>query len=118
MERVLAHVSKYAYIYGVAIVSLIVIVVIIMNVNTYETHVMRNLFKSVFFPRKEGFQDQQVVTGGIKIVDTISREHCEKLKEEIANYERVKIQHKDVPIQNLDETLTLMKEYFVSYNCE
>jgi hypothetical protein len=118
MQGVQAHLTKYAYIYGVAIVSLVVIVYIVMNVNTYETHVMRNLFKSTFFPRREPFQNQDVVTGGMKIADTISREHCEKLKEQITNYERVKIQHKDVPIQNLDETLTLMKEYFVSYNCE
>ena len=40
------------------------------------------------------------------------------LKEHIDNYEKVKIQHKGVPIENLDETLRFMKEQFVSFNCE
>jgi hypothetical protein len=90
-----------------------------MSITTYETLVLRNLVRTFLFPkrREEGFQNQDVVTGGMKIADTLAREHCDKLKDQIDAYEKVKITHKDVPIQNLDETLTLMKDYFVSYNC-
>lgn len=117
MEKAFAHLSAYRYLYGVTAV-LVIAVIFIMNITTYHTHIIRNYFKSIFFPRRESFQNQEVVAGGAEIPDTVSREHCEKLKEQIDNYEQVKITHKNVPIANLDETLTVMKEYFVSYNCE
>jgi hypothetical protein len=117
MEKALAHLSHHRYIYGAALVLLIAAIVI-MNVNTYETHVIRNLVKTTLFSRREGFQNQEVVTGGMKIADTLTQDHCQKLKEQLDVYEKLKITHKNVPIENLDETITLMKEYFVSYNCE
>ena len=117
MEKALAHLSHYRYIYGAAVVLLIAAIAV-MNINTYETHVMRTLIKNTFFPRYESFQNQEIVTGGMKIADTLTQDHCKKLKDQIDVYEKLKITHKNVPIQNLDETLTLMKEYFVSYNCE
>jgi len=117
MEKVLAHLKAHPYIYGAAVILLIA-VILIMNINTYATHMIRNFFKATFFPRRERFQNQEVVAAGAKVADKLTQEHCNKLKEQIEAYEQVKITHKDVPIQNLDETLTLMKEYFVSYNCE
>ena len=117
MEKVLAHLSAHPYVYGAAAV-LLVAVILIMSINTYETHVIRNLFKSMFFLRRENFQNQEVVASGAKVADRLTQEHCQKLKEQIEAYEKVKITHKDAPIANLDETLTLMKDYFVSYNCE
>jgi hypothetical protein len=120
MERVLAHLTAYSYIYGIIIVCILILVVAVMNITTYETLVLRNLVRTALFPKRgeEGFQNQEVVTAGMKMVDTLTREHCEKLKDQIDAYEKVKITHKDVPIENLDQTLTLMKDYFVSYNCE
>jgi hypothetical protein len=120
MDRVLAHLTAYAYIYGTIIVCILLLVVAVMNITTYETLVLRNLVRTVLFPKREGegFQNQDVVTSGMKMADTLTREHCEKLKEQIDTYEKLKVTHKDVRIENLDETLTLMKDYFVSYNCE
>jgi hypothetical protein len=120
MEQVIAHLTRYSYIYGISIACIVILVIAVMNITTYETLVLRNMAKTFFFPRKEGYQNQNqdVVTSGMKIADTLTREHCEKLKDQIDAYEKVKVTHKDVPIKNLDETLTLMKDYFVSYNCE
>jgi hypothetical protein len=117
MEKLLAHIGAYAYIYGAAAV-LFIAVVFIMNITTYETHIIRNYIKSIFFPRRESFQNQDVIAGGEKIADTVSWEHCQKLKEQLDVYEKLKITHKGVPIENLDETITAMKDYFVLYNCE
>lgn len=117
MEKVLAHIYAHPYIYGTVVV-LVIAVIAVMNTNTYEAHVLRTFFKNTFLPRHEGFQNQQVVAGGAKIADTLTQENCQKLKEQIDAYEKVKITHKDIRIENLDETLKLMKDFFVSYNCE
>jgi hypothetical protein len=117
MEKVLAHVYAHPYIYGIA-VALLISVIVLMSINTYEAHVLRTLIKNIFLPRGEAFQNQEVVASGVKIADTLTQENCQKLKEQIDVYEKLKITHKDVRIENLDETLKLMKDYFVSYNCE
>ena len=117
MEKVLAHLSAHPYIYGTGAVLLIA-VLFIMNITTYERHIIRNYFKSIFFPRRERFQNQDVIAGGEKIADTVSREHCQMLKDQLDVYEKLKITHKGVPIENLDETIAAMKDYFVLYNCE
>lgn len=115
MEGVLA---QYAQIYGIAAICLLILILVVMNVNTYETLVIRNLFRSLFIVKKEGFQSGDIVSGGAVHPDKINRDTCASLKEQIKNYEQVKVLHKDVPIANLNETLAQMKEYFVSFNCE
>ena len=118
MQQILAHFTAYAYIYGIIIACIIILVIAVMNITTYETLVLRTLVKTALLPKVEGYQNQEVVSSGMKIADTLTREHCKQLKDQIDVYEKLKITHKDVPIQNLDETLTLMKDYYVSYNCE
>ena len=121
MDQILAHLTKHAQIYGIVFVVLLVALLVIFKLETYETHVIRNLFKSAFrgvFGTKEGFQSGDIVAGGAVSPDNMNRDTCKALKEQIAQYEKVRADHKDVPIQNLDETLAQFKEYFVNYNCE
>jgi hypothetical protein len=118
MEKIRSHVTAHATLYGAAAVALVLFILAVMYVDTYTTYTLRTKIKSFFLGRREGFQDQNVVAGGANIADSITREHCAKLKEQIENYDKLKEQHKGVPIANLDETLDMMKQLFVSYNCE
>ena len=118
MEKIRSHVTAHATLYGIAAAGILLFVVAVMYVDPYTTYTLRNKIKGFFLGRREGFQDQNVVAGGANIADSITREHCAKLKEQIDSYTKVKEQHKGVPIANLDETLDMMKQLFVSYNCE
>ena len=101
---------KYPYLYAIG--ALILVFVIIVNTtNKYDMHIFWNMFRV----KKEGFQ---TVSGGQAIPDPLIKETCEKMKMVISNYDQIKVQHKDIPIQNIDETLRVLKEYFVSYDCQ
>ena len=108
MQEVLAHLTAQPYIYA-TIGLILVLIVIVMTVDRYETLMIRNLFT---FGKREGFQNEEVPP--VKI----PQEYCESLKKELANYEEIKITHKNVRIQNLDETITMIKNFIVSYKCE
>ena len=101
---------KYPYLYAIG--ALILVFVIIVNTtNKYDMHIFWNMFRV----KKEGFQ---TVSGGQEMSETMIREACENMKLVISNYDKLKIQQKDTPIENLDEMLRVLKEYFVSYDCQ
>ena len=66
------------------------------------------------FTKREGFQD--TVAGGTSI--KVSKEMCEKLKAGIDQYTKVRKEHPDTEIRNLDETLEKMNEYYTTYGCD
>ena len=43
---------------------------------------------------------------------------CEKLKAGIDQYTKVRKEHPDTEIRNLDETLEKMNEYYTTYGCD
>ena len=115
MDQILAHLTKHAQIYGIVFVVLLIAIVFVMNTQIYEVYLIRKRIESMFVSKSEGFQNDEIVAGGIL---SSHPDACKVLKEHIENYEKVRAEHKDVPIQNLDETIAQFKEYFVSYNCE
>jgi hypothetical protein len=114
MQQVLAHLSAHPYIYA-SIGIILILVVIVMMVDRYETLMIRNLFT---FAKHEGFQNEEEVANAAVPPITIPQEYCEGIKKELANYEEIKITHKNVRIQNLDETIAMLKNFIVSYKCE
>ena len=104
------HLMKYAYLYAIGAIIL-VIFIIVQRTSKYEMHLFWNMFRL----KKEGFQ---AVSGGQEMSEAMIRDACENMKLVISNYDKLKIQHKDTPIENLDEMLRVLKEYFVSYDCQ
>lgn len=115
MDKILAHLTTHAQLYGIVFAVVLIAIVFLMNTKIYEIYLIRKSIESIFVSKSEGFQNEEAVEG------TILASHpdaCKALKEQIAQYEKVRAEHKDVPIQNLDETLAQFKEYFMNYNCE
>lgn len=67
-----------------------------------------------FYRRVEKFQDVPVAAGASV---RLPKETCEPLKAQIEQYKKVRQEHKDVMIIDLDTTIESLEEYFVKYGC-
>ena len=65
-----------------------------------------------FLKRKEGFQ----APAGESI--KISKEMCDKMLESINQYKKLKADHPDTKIENIDETIKDMEKYYKMYACD
>jgi hypothetical protein len=67
-----------------------------------------------FYRRIEKFQDVPVAAGASV---RLPKETCEPLKSQLDQYKKVRQEHKDVMIVDLDTTIETLQEYFVKYGC-
>ena len=67
-----------------------------------------------FYRRIEKFQDVPVAAGTSV---RLPKETCEPLKSQLDQYKKVRQEHKDVMIVDLDTTIETLQEYFVKYGC-
>lgn len=68
-----------------------------------------------FYRRVEKFQDVPVAAGASV---RLPKETCEPLKSQLEQYKKVRQEHKDVIIVDLDTTIETLEEYFVKYGCD
>jgi hypothetical protein len=68
-----------------------------------------------FYRRIEKFQDVPVAAGASV---RLPKETCEPLKSQLDQYKKVRQEHKDVMIVDLDTTIETLEEYFVKYGCD
>jgi hypothetical protein len=68
-----------------------------------------------FYRRVEKFQDVPVAAGASV---RLPKETCEPLKSQLDQYKKVRQEHKDVMIVDLDTTIETLQEYFVKYGCD
>jgi LPXTG-motif cell wall-anchored protein len=68
-----------------------------------------------FFKRKEGFQGPPAPNSPPM---KLSKEMCDKMLESINQYKKVKTDHPDTEIENLDKTLKEMEGYYKLYACD
>jgi hypothetical protein len=68
-----------------------------------------------FYRRVEKFQDVPVAAGAPV---RLPKETCEPLKSQLDQYKKVRQEHKDVMIVDLDTTIETLQEYFVKYGCD
>jgi hypothetical protein len=66
-----------------------------------------------FYRRKEGFQDVAADT-----TVKLSRESCIPLKSQIDQYKKVREDHKDIMIVDLDTTIEKLEKYYKTYGCD
>lgn len=64
------------------------------------------------YRRKEGFQD---VAAGTTV--KLSKESCIPLKSQIDQYKKVREDHKDIKIVDLDTTIEKLEKYYTTYGC-
>ena len=72
-----------------------------------------------FFKKKEGFQDDasnEVVPEGLPV--KLGKEHCKLLYTQLEQYKKVRRDHPDSEIVNLDETIVQLNTYYPKYFCD
>jgi hypothetical protein len=74
-----------------------------------------------FYRRIEKFQDVPVAAGESVATGApvrLPKETCEPLKSQLDQYKKVRQEHKDVMIVDLDTTIETLQEYYVKYGCD